>query len=271
MPNPLPDTPTILDPLFQTALALTQIDLNLDFQRQRIAEIEETIAQIRETLGIPCPSADQPLECPIHLGPIPARQSRTLPCGHVFCRECIARWLQHSTTCPLDRSDAFTGAPRRYEQQQRHDSLHELEANDVRSAAVDELGAHPATLRVGEIDIPLLPRGDLGLPLPALPDVPTESSRRAIQGPDAEEDHVLATDPSSLVERIAFHERLIDELRALQARATRVMDEGSEVELNGRWRGFLETEVDEHWVQARVIQDCVEGLGIVGQGDVEGS
>ncbi|KAH9826611.1 hypothetical protein Tdes44962_MAKER00575, partial [Teratosphaeria destructans] len=96
--------------------------------------------------------------------------------------------------------------------------------------------------------------------IPPLPDVPLDSP-----GLLEAEEHAWragATDAGFLVERIAFHERLVDELRALQARATRVMGAGTEVELNGRWREFLESEVEEHWVQARALQGCVEGLGL---------
>lgn len=44
-------------------------------------------------------------ECPICFHRF--RNAVTLPCDHVFCRDCIKRWFRRSNTCPFDRQKLF--------------------------------------------------------------------------------------------------------------------------------------------------------------------
>lgn len=40
------------------------------------------------------------MDCPICLD-VAATEAQTLPCMHKFCLDCIQRWTQSSTACPL--------------------------------------------------------------------------------------------------------------------------------------------------------------------------
>ncbi|KAK3678667.1 hypothetical protein LTR78_001120 [Recurvomyces mirabilis] len=49
--------------------------------------------------------------CSICLDPV--TEARETPCGHVYCGACIATWLDHSSSCPLDRRHLTAAGLRR--------------------------------------------------------------------------------------------------------------------------------------------------------------
>jgi len=59
--------------------------------------------------GVRCGVHDRP-ECPICFRAIGPRTSLLLPCVHAFHRDCMARWLKKSFTCPMCRADVPRGA-----------------------------------------------------------------------------------------------------------------------------------------------------------------
>ncbi|KAL8660270.1 MAG: hypothetical protein Q9202_006730, partial [Teloschistes flavicans] len=74
-------------------------------------EHPEAITMILDNHTLRIDEVDQP-DCPICICPYGSLPSSELPvkipeCGHIFGRDCIAKWLgQHSNTCPLCRAPA---------------------------------------------------------------------------------------------------------------------------------------------------------------------
>ncbi len=44
---------------------------------------------------------EEPVRCPICMEEV--REHRILPCKHVFCKDCINRWLVSKNSCPVCR------------------------------------------------------------------------------------------------------------------------------------------------------------------------
>ena len=51
------------------------------------------------------PSAGAVLNCGVCLENITYANTKTLPCGHGFCTDCLKKWLVQKNQCPLCRRD----------------------------------------------------------------------------------------------------------------------------------------------------------------------
>lgn len=53
----------------------------------------------------------EPENCPICMEKV--QEQRTLPCGHVFCKDCINTWLVSNNSCPVCRFEVRVPIRRR--------------------------------------------------------------------------------------------------------------------------------------------------------------